>query len=141
MATRPGVKRHTITDIVATVYCEQKAVFDRERGRIESRDVRAKREEGIAQHKRFEDEGRRSAGHQDRRCFIATAVYGQDAAETNFLRAWRDRALMPSRAGRVAVHLYYGVSPMLLPALERHAKLARVIRAMLDRLVRFLGMR
>lgn len=140
MATRPGVKRHTITDIVATVYCEQKAVFDRERGRIESREVRAKREDGIAQHKRFENEGRRSAG-QDRRCFIATAVYGQDAAETNFLRAWRDRTLMPSMTGRAAVRLYYRVSPMLLPALARHTRLARAIRAMLDRLVRFLGMR
>lgn len=141
MATRPGVKRHTITDVVATVYCEQKAVFDRERGRIESREVRAKREDGISQHKRFENEGRRSSAGQDHRCFIATAVYGHDAAETNFLRAWRDRALMPSMAGRAAVRLYYCVSPMLLPVLARHAKLACAVRAMLDRLVRFLGMR
>lgn len=134
------MRRHTISDIVATVYCEQKTVFDRERGRIESRDVRAKREDGIAQHKRFENEGRRSAG-QDRRCFIATAVYGPDAAETDFLRAWRDRALMPSMTGRAAVRIYYSVSPLLLPVLERHARLARAVRVMLDRLVRFLGMR
>lgn len=140
MTAKPGVKRHTITDIVATVYCEQKAVFDRERGRIESRDVRAKREDGIAQHKRFEHAGRRSAG-QDRRCFIATAVYGPDAAETDFLRTWRDRALMPSMAGRAAVFLYYRVSPLLLPILERHTRLAHAVRALLDRLVRFLVMR
>ena len=29
---RRAKKYHTITDIVGTVYCEQKVIFDRERG-------------------------------------------------------------------------------------------------------------
>lgn len=33
---------HSITDIVATVYCEQKAVYDRERGDARPLDVRIK---------------------------------------------------------------------------------------------------
>lgn len=137
MAARQGRENcNTISDVVSTVYCEQKAVFDREYGKNESSDVRAKREDGIIQHKRFEKQGRKA---QDRRCFIATAVYGPDAVETNFLRAWRDRVLMPSIPGRLLVRLYYRTSPLLLPAMERHVGLAGVVRSILDRFVRFLG--
>lgn len=135
MAYRPGVKRHTITDIVASVYCEQKTVFDRERGRVESSDMRAKREHGIEQHKKFDRNARRGSKSP---CFIATAVYGTDAPETEFLRAWRDKALMPSGLGRALVWLYYRVSPLLVPMLLRHARLASLTRSVLSRVVRFL---
>lgn len=137
MKPKHGGKRHSVTDIVAAVYCEQKSVFDREHGKVESNDLRAKREDGIGRHKTFE----RAAVRVDKRCFIATAVYGEHALETNFLRDWRDRVLMPSIPGRALVHLYYFASPRLLPALERHACLARVTRRSLDRLVRLLEAR
>jgi hypothetical protein len=133
----------SITEIVSVVYCEQKMIFDIERGRSETREVRAKREDGISRHKRFEIEGRRSQGRRtkDRRCFIATAVYGPDAFETDFLRGWRDRVLLPTRLGRIFVRLYYLVSPRLVPMLERHTRLASAVRTVLDRLVRLLEAR
>ena len=93
-------KYHTITDIVGTVYCEQKVVFDRERGDARPLEVRAKAAAGTFEHLRFQVEGQTRAAI-DRRCFIATAIYGPDAAETNFLRAWRDRVLMPAMVGRL----------------------------------------
>ncbi len=68
-------------------------------------------------------------------CFIATAVYGQDAPETNALRAWRDRALTPSLLGRVFVKCYYELSPRVVPLLQRSARLTAVVRATLDWLV------
>ena len=129
-------KHYTITEIVSAVYCEQKMILDRTHGAIELDAVRVKREAGIAQHKNFEDAGRRG---RDSRCFIATAVYGPDATETNFLRAWRDRALMPTRTGRLLVRAYYRFSPLLLPVLPRHAWLKRLTKAFLDRVAAFLG--
>lgn len=138
MAPKQDTRPLTITDIVSITFCEQKMIFDRERGRAETREVRLKREDGVARHKRFEAEGRRS---KDRQCFIATAIYGADAFETDFLRGWRDRVLLPRRTGRAFVRIYYSISPHLLPVLVRHARLARFTRAALDRLVRHLGAR
>lgn len=135
MESRPGVKHHTITDIVSAVYCEQKMIFDRDRGRNESRDARLKREDGIRQHKRFESSAIKK---KDSRCFIVTAVYGGDAVETEFLRDWRDRSLMQSAVGRGLVRAYYTTSPLLLPVLRRSGRLTALARGLLDRVVRFL---
>ena len=76
---RRAKKYHTITDIVGTVYCEQKVVFDRERGDARPLEVRAKAAAGTFEHLRFQVEGQTRAAI-DRRCFIATAIYGPDAA-------------------------------------------------------------
>lgn len=74
-------------------------------------------------------------------CFIATAVYGRDAPETNALRAWRDRALMPSLPGRTLVRCYYQLSPRFLPLLQRSERFAAIVRAALDRLVHWIEQR
>lgn len=132
-------KYHTITDIVETVYCEQKVLFDRERGDARPLDVRAKAAAGTFEHLRFQVEGQTRAAI-DRRCFIATAIYGADAPETNFLRAWRDRVLMPATAGRLFVRTYYATSPALVPLLCRSRGAATAVRAALNALLAVLGM-
>lgn len=133
-----GKKYHSITDIVATVYCEQKAVYDRKRGDARPISVRAKAVAGTFEHLRFQVEGQTRQAF-DRRCFIASHVYGPDATETNWLRAWRDRELLPSRIGRFAVAVYYAVSPFILPILERSPRLTRLTRAALNRIANMLG--
>jgi hypothetical protein len=51
-------------------------------------------------------------------CFIATAAYGTPlAAEVEALRRLRDRYLMTNPAGRLAVAVYYAVSPPLARAI------------------------
>lgn len=69
---------------------------------------------------------------QDRRCFVASVVYGPDAMQTHALRAWRDRALVPHWAGRVLVRLYYRASPPVARWLERHPRCQRGVRVVLD---------
>ena len=128
---------HSITDIVATVYCEQKAVYDRERGDARPLDVRIKAATGTFEHLRFRVEGQTSQ-IVDKRCFIASQVYGGEAWQTNTLRAWRDRVLMPRATGRVAVRLYYAVSPGIARVLERWPRAAGLVRRALDRLVVFV---
>lgn len=74
----------------------------------------------------------------DKRCFIASQVYGGEAWQTNTLRAWRDRVLMPRAVCRVAVRLYYAVSPGIARVLERWPRAAGLVRRALDRLVVFV---
>jgi serine/threonine protein kinase len=69
------------------------------------------------------------------KCFIATAVYGPEALETKALRAWRDKALMPSLMGRIFVSCYYVLSPRFVPLLERSERLANIVKLVLDRLL------
>jgi hypothetical protein len=68
-------------------------------------------------------------------CFIATAVYGHDATETNALRQWRDRVLLPKAIGRLLVGAYYKISPHLVPLIQRTPKLKQRLKAILDWLI------
>lgn len=140
-ATAPSKRRrrHTVTDIVAAVYCEQKLVFDKTRGSATTEEVRKKAARGTAEHRRFELEGyTRQPGRlvakaaRDARCFIATAVYGGDAPETELLRTWRDDVLLPSMAGRCLVRAYYLVSPTLLRMIGGNTVLTAAIKGALD---------
>lgn len=129
---------HSISQIVATVYCERQALLDREHGQARPLDVRLKVAAGKFEHKRFELEGKTRAA-VDRRCFIATAVYGADAPQTECLRAWRDRVLMPSWAGRSLVRGYYAVSPALVALLAGRGWATAQVRKCLDAVVARIG--
>jgi hypothetical protein len=68
-------------------------------------------------------------------CFIATAVYGGNAPETNVLRRWRDKSLLPHFWGRLLISAYYSVSPGLVPIIVRHAWVREKAKRTLDVLV------
>jgi len=54
-------------------------------------------------------------------CYIATAVHGSyDHPHVRVLREFRDRVLMPTRAGRELVAIYYATSPPFADWLARH---------------------
>jgi hypothetical protein len=65
-------------------------------------------------------------------CFVATAIYGRDAHETNMLRRWRDDRLLTSKGGHALVRLYYSLSPFLVPYLHRYKPLRRTVQLMLN---------
>jgi hypothetical protein len=70
-------------------------------------------------------------------CYIATAVYGDiDAYEVTMLRTYRDRILMNKPLGRLAVCVYYLVSPSLVKWFESNKSLQSVTTKLLNRLVR-----
>lgn len=143
-------RRHTVSDIVASVYCEQKLVFDKRHGKARDAATERKAAAGTFEHLRFEWEGytrnparllaklgqekprwqaRKAA---DSRCFIASQVYGPNASETEALRAWRDRVLVQSMAGRALVQLYYSTSPALVTLLRKSPWLDKIVRRALD---------
>lgn len=60
-------------------------------------------------------------------CFVATAAYGSPlASEVVLLRAYRDRILRNTRAGRAFIAVYYAVSPPLARLIRR----ANILRSL-----------
>jgi hypothetical protein len=71
----------------------------------------------------------------DRRCFVATELYGEDAPETDRLRAYRDTFLRESYLGRMVINVYYRVAPATAGLLRRSSKATRLVRWVMDRIV------
>lgn len=71
-------------------------------------------------------------------CFLATAVYGEDAPELEAFRRFRDTQLLPRRSGRVMVRAYYAVGPTLAKWVAPHARVRRTLKVGLDVLHRKL---
>ena len=63
---------------------------------------------GNQEHEQF---NRKLSGSRDKRCFIATSVFGVEAIETNILRQFRDKHLTPYSPRRMITSLYYSISP------------------------------
>jgi hypothetical protein len=154
--------RLSITQVVSASYCEHKAMLDCRIGQKKTPTVAARAAAGEVAHAQFEREGRVLASRgpilpphsnqtpmpgattgaqtgRDRRCFIASTVYGQEAPETEVLRAWRDRVLMRTVLGRGFVRLYYVLSPRIAAFVGSRPGLLRRVRACLDALVRRVG--
>jgi hypothetical protein len=67
-------------------------------------------------------------------CFVATVAFGEDAPELHAFRAYRDRVLLRSRAGRLFVRAYYGYGPALARELKARPAALSVVRGGLRRL-------
>lgn len=87
---------------------------------------------GNHEHEQFN----RQLSVKDKRCFIATAVFGTDAIETNILRQFRDKYLIPYSIGRIFTSLYYSTSPYIVILIEKYPVLMIPIRTTLRRLIR-----
>jgi tetratricopeptide (TPR) repeat protein len=75
-------------------------------------------------------------------CFIATAAYGSEwAPEVDLLRAWRDESLLPTRAGRHFVALYYRFSPPVAALISPRPYARAAVRRLLTPVVHFLRQR
>ena len=68
-------------------------------------------------------------------CFLATAVYGEDAPELDDFRAFRDRVLLTRRWGRVLVRGYYRLGPTAARC-ARPSAVRGLMRLVLDRVRR-----
>ena len=65
-------------------------------------------------------------------CFVATAAFGSPMAhQVQWLRAFRDRVLLPGRAGRAFVNWYYAWSPRAAAWLRAHSVARKLTRAVL----------
>ena len=136
-------KSVSATELATLGRCERQLVLDAVYGKVAARSNQAARDRGDREHLRHHMEVQRYAQKPmaagDRRCFIATVIYGPDAPQTWALRAWRDRCLLPSPTGRLLVRLYYAISPLVARLAMRQAALHRLFRFVLDRVVRWIS--
>lgn len=136
-------KSVSATELATLGRCERQLVLDARYGKTPARSTKADRQRGDREHLRHHVEAQRYATQPmatgDRRCFIATAIYGPDAPQTWLLRHWRDHRLLPYPAGRFLVWLYYRCSPMIASLALRHPALHRSLRATLDRVAQWIS--
>ena len=102
---------------------------------------------GVALSKRANQQMRVGQKHHDRlneriesdkRCFIATYLYGQDDVRTQQLRRFRDQHLLTFFIGRWAVNGYYFASPYWVRLCQKNRVADRVSRKLLNSITKKL---
>ena len=134
---RPSPGSLSATELAKLGLCETQLVLDRAHGegRVSAK-AQAARRRGVVVHERALEAAVAAGGPKDGRCFIASAVYGPDAPQTEALRRWRDTRLNGSLLGRLAIGAYYRVSPGVANILRRYPLLRQLARRALDAMVR-----
>lgn len=117
------------TDLAKMGYCEKRVLLAHLHGERTTREQRKSMSRGMAAHQRYFEDGMASV--RDRRCFVASCVFGPNAAETQVLRAYRDAVLIPRRWGRWMVAVYYRTSPAVCWLLDRSLVLSACVRGLL----------
>jgi hypothetical protein len=134
---RPAHDSISATELAKLGLCERKLFLDHTYGQgKDSAAQRAAKAIGNQVHEKARVAAVTAPGtvrrSRDSRCFIATAVYGSDAWETELLRIWRDEVLLQSKAGRIFVRVYYAVSPPIARVLPYMPSATAFARAALN---------
>ena len=103
------------TQLAEMGYCEQRMLLAHRLGERTTLAQRQARARGNEAHLRYLAQG---LAANDRRCFIASCVFGPDALETQQLRGYRDAVLLPRWWGRCLVAVYYQTAPSVCRLLE-----------------------
>lgn len=116
------------TQLAEMGYCEQRMLLAHRLGERTTPTQKRARARGDAAHVRYFAQG---MAVKDRRCFIATCVFGPDAPETWQLRCYRDAVLLPRWWGRWLVAAYYRAAPCVCRLLESWPACMPVTRLLL----------
>ena len=116
--------------------CERQIYLDNKYGEDKSL-VRQDIKRGDKEHEEF----RLHLTGKDKRCFIATAIFGAMAPETIALRCWRDEWLLNCRIGRLGVNIYYQFSPAVVNLLFYIPGLSILLRYILRCLLAWISKR
>lgn len=143
MSWRRGRKRHAATvsakELAQMGFCEKRVQLAHRHGeRLTVEQLRSV-DRGRKAHDRFYREGVAAAAattSADRRCFVATCLYGDKAWQTETLRRFRDQILVRYQLGRRMVAVYYAVAPDMCRLLVWLPWLRPPARAIVGALVR-----
>lgn len=124
----------TASELAQMGICERQIVLDARHGRHRADDQERRAHRGDQLHTRFHREAMAvtpdvsTSLPKKKWCFLASAVFAEDAPELRTLRSFRDVCLRPYRLGRVLIWHYYRLSPFLACFIARHSVLATVVR-------------
>ena len=123
------------SEVGRAAYC-QKALELKYAGADVSTRAQAARQRGDAAHEAWNSEIKQAA---DKRCFVASHLYGIDDPRTECLRQFRDRYLMQRASTRLLVQCYYRLSPTLVTLCRRFPIVDTPIRWLCAQIVAKLG--
>lgn len=94
-------------------FCEKRVLLAHLHGQRLTLEQRRSVERGRRAHDQYYREGVAAASSTgvDRRCFVATCLYGDAAWQTETLRRFRDQVLLRYELGRWMVEAYYALAP------------------------------
>lgn len=116
------------SDVGRAAYCPHYLELKKQ-GAKPSKQAIAARAQGEVSH----DALNRQA--EDKRCFIASHLYGIDDARTNILRNYRDEKLANKYLGELFIQTYYVLSPALVSISRRIPFLDRILKQIVDHIV------
>ena len=123
----------TPSELAQIVRCERKFVYRAALGARDNPYTARRRREGDIEHARHDREVKQFARQsEDRRCFVASAVYGANAPETRLLRQYRDQVLRRTWLGRRIIQGYYRIGPTLAAWVVQYPGVSRRMRRMLS---------
>lgn len=95
-----------------------------------SKKAAAARIKGDAKH----DALNKRAG-EDKRCYVASHLYGVDDERTVLLRAYRDNRLKASSPGQLFIKVYYRLSPALIVIARKVPIVDQILKASVDKII------
>ncbi len=125
-----------VTAVAEVFVCERRVYLKSKFGERTTPANEKRKAVGNELHKKAFEQ--KTPASPDNRCYIATSLYGQDASETNRLRAFRDRSLMPLTFGRLLVAIYYRTSPHLVQLSARRSWLSAALRVVVNLALRVI---
>jgi len=102
------------------------------RGLKPSHKAQVARVKGNASHDEFNQMA------QDKRCFIASYLYGIEDNRTKTLRSFRDNTLLRNRPGKALVSAYYRLSPILVTISSRNSFAKYCLRFIVNGIVKWI---
>lgn len=117
------------SDVGRAAYCPHYLELKRNGAKPSQQAVKAMAK-GEVSHEAFNRQA------EDRRCFIATHLYGIEHPKTCILRQYRDEHLATNRAGKALILIYYALSPCLVRVCIKVPVINRMIMALVDRITR-----
>lgn len=117
------------SDVGRAAYCPRSVALKYAGAKPSARAMDA-RKRGDLKHEEFNRQATK-----DRRCYVASYLYGVDDPRTEILRQFRDRHIKRVPGGHYLIQCYYRVSPMVIGLSERIPIAGRIIRKVVDRLV------
>lgn len=119
-------------------FCEKRVLLSHLHGQRLTPEQKRSAKRGRLAHDRYYREGLAvaSAAGADRRCLVATCLFGDEAWQVYALRCYRDDVLLRRRVGRWIVAVYYRVSPVACTVLTRLPWLQRPARVLVGALAR-----
>ena len=75
---------------------------------------------------------------EDKRCYVASYLYGVDNPNTIALRAYRDAYLSSHIIGKIFIYTYYALSPGLVTVSRRVKPVDRILKAVVERVLAYI---